>query len=681
MGSGNAKAQISVRNKGASDGDCTIIALKSDSNGANTTARANDALRRQGTSGGATSASLGAGSSGGGGGNVNTNNISGTATQVPEMTLPRMSPVNRTGQDANAVGVGSPLNCSEPENGSHSVSSPLGDNSPIPLNNLANHVGYIRLTDIIGSEENASKYIKMRSIGKGAYGEAYIVRRNPQYNAAAHPAAEAQIQSNGLANPTQPNGLYVAKIMDLRAMQSQDRQYAQTEIMCLAHTHHFAIIRYYEHYVLDSDDETVVIVTEFADHGDLRRNLYSTSSPPPAFLGGDSATSPPPHASPVAVDGGEAGGSANGASRMLLSEREAGTYFVQLLLALHHIHARRMIHRDIKSANLLLTSRGFLKLGDFGFSQKYESTVSSETIAGTFLGTPYYLSPEMWKGKRYGKKADIWAAGVVLYEMLMGGRRPFEAGGLPELRSCVLEQEFIPPAAPPASVIAESRHGDGTAAPFSNDMRELLVAIFQKEPERRPSAEELLHRPIMQHYLFMFEKHVQSLLSADAAKLSASPSLDRQQLFFPDPSDQTLVLQGIVEGKQVIENEAKRTISESAAPRYEGVVYKDNRNGIWKERYLMLEGNTLTISLSKGKEAASGGERSKRVPLSSIKSVSPCEVEDAHVRVSASASEGYKPPYAFAIAMISSNSIVFGVASAAELDKWMHTLMRALQID
>lgn len=670
MGSGNAKPQIAVRSQGATDADSTFVARRVE-NG-----------NTAGGGGGGVASSYPAGSP---------RSPGGVVTHAPEIALPRVAPVGRNGQDnggagAGGAGMGSPLNRSEQEYNSHSASSPLGDNAPIPLSQFGGHVGYIRLTDIIGPEEHGGKYLKMRSIGKGAYGEAYIVRRNPSYDPATHPAAEAQIQSNGLAHPTQPNGLYVAKIMDLRAMQSQDRQYAQTEIMCLAHTNHFAIIRYYEHYVLDSDDETIMIVTEFADHGDLRRNLYSAASSPPPFSVADGAS--PAGVSPAA--GGPSVGAVSGAaaaestpSRMLLSEREAGTYFVQLLLALHHIHARRMIHRDIKSANLLLTSRGFLKLGDFGFSQKYESTVSSETIAGTFLGTPYYLSPEMWKGKRYGKKADIWAAGVVLYEMLMGGRRPFEAGGLPELRSCVLDQEFIPPVAPPASVIAEARHGDNTAAPFSNDMRELLVAIFQKEPEKRPSAEELLHRPIMQHFLFLFEKHVQSMLSADAAKLAANPALDRQQLFFSDSADQTLVLQGIAEGKQVIENEAKRTISESAVPRYEGVVYKDNHNGIWKERYLLLEGNTLTISLSKGKEAVNGGERSKRVPLSSIKSVSPCEVEDAHVRVTAAAASaaGYKPPYAFAIAMVSSNSIVFGVASAAELDRWMLTLMRALQID
>ncbi|KAG5494729.1 hypothetical protein JIQ42_02344 [Leishmania sp. Namibia] len=655
MGGGLSKSQITVHHQGATDAESTYIVAKTG---------------QEGNAGAATSAAK---------------SLSAAGTQWPRSTPATstsggLAPATRAAASASAGAsrsLGAPPNTAggnpsagRSDRGNSCSSSAVDDNgSPIPIRNAGNRVGYVSLSDIIGAKNSRSKYIKMSSIGRGAYGEAHVVMRNPAYDPAALPMVEAQIQSNALANPTQPNGLYVAKIMDLRAMVSQDRQYAQTEIMCLAHTRHFAIIRYYEHYVLDSDDETIIIVTELADHGDLRRNLYNNASARPFLEAGSQSSA-----------GGDA---VTAGSRMFLTEREAGTYFVQLLLALYHISARRMIHRDIKSANVLLTSRGFLKLGDFGFSQKYESTVSSETIAGTFLGTPYYLSPEMWKGKRYGKKADIWAAGVVLYEMLTGGRRPFEANSLPELRRCVVEEEFVPPTGPPTSGTTSAQNQEGGQTRFSNDMRELLVSIFQKSPERRPSAEELLHTPVMQHYLFVFERHVQSLISSDAAVLAANPAVDRQKLYFPDPADKEIVLQGIAEGKSVIALVAKRTISESAAPRYEGVVYKDNRNGIWKERYLLLDGTTLTISLSKGKEAVSGGERSKRVPLCSIKSVSPCEVEDAHVRVvtAASPTDGYKPPYAFAIAMLSSNSIIFGVASADELDRWMQALMRALQMD
>lgn len=546
------------------------------------------------------------------------------------------------------------------ETGSSSPSAD-DDSSPIPLTNGGSQVaGYATLNDIFGEEgKTTTKYIKRRTIGNGAYGEAFLVERNAAYQPSPTSAVEVQVSSNTLARPTQPGGFYVAKVMDLRAMAPQDRQYAQTEVMCLAHTNHFSIIKYYEHYILDCEDETVVIVTEFADHGDLHRNL---SRPVTAV-------------DPTGVEAVAAG---SAAACPNLSEREAGTYFVQLLLALHHIHSRRMIHRDLKSANLLVTSRGFLKLGDFGFSQKYESTVSSESIAGTFLGTPYYVSPEMWLGRRYGKKADIWAAGVVLYEMLTGGKHPFEADSLPALQACVVESNFIPPTQQIGS--AEGAAASSSAAPVSSEMLDILTCMLMKDPEQRPSTEELLRRPIMKQYLHFFEKHVAHLIADDVEKLAADPQCPRRALNFPDPADRDEVLGGIEEGLELIAKESKREMMAGDAHNYTGIVFKDSRNGVWKERYLSLEGETLVISLSLGKEAVNGGERSKRVPLSSMKSVSLCEVEDGHVRASVS-SKGYKPPFAFAISMQSSNSIVFGVANATELDNWMHALLSALQME
>lgn len=554
--------------------------------------------------------------------------------------------------------------------------------SPIPLGGrTASGTGgvgtslYATVEDVVGDEGSGVKYIKRETIGKGAYGDAYIVQRNPDYDPSAHCQSEKQYASNTLAKPTTARGLYVAKVMDLRSMQVRERQYTQTEITCLAHTDHFAIIKYYEHYVLDAEGETMIIITEFADHGDLHRNLNRAREV----------------------------GSGSTARCLQLSEKEAGTYFVQILLALHHIHRRRMIHRDVKSANLFLTSRGFIKLGDFGFSRKYESTVSSETIAGTFLGTPYYLSPEMWQGKRYGKKADVWAAGVVLYEMLMDGQRPYDGNSLPELRESVMTTEVDLPQEPPVLSMT-SQDGPATneeispvssvnhRGKFSQEMRELVRWILHKDPNQRPSTEDLLHTPIMHHYLFLFEKHVQSLIAADEVRLAQNPNCDPFELNFPDPADKKLVLQGIEDAHATVAETIKKEVAESASPRYEGVVYKGNHKGEWRARYLVLADGKLTISLAKGKEGGGGGSSSssKPVPLCQVAAFSPCEVEDAHVRLQPSPTvpestssriAGFKPPYAFAIMMQSSNSITFGVGSAAELDGWLSTLMRALQVD
>jgi NIMA (never in mitosis gene a)-related kinase len=79
------------------------------------------------------------------------------------------------------------------------------------------------------------------------------------------------------------------------------------------------------------------------------------------------------------------------------------------------------VHRDIKGANVFLTSDGTLKIGDFGISRTLEQTLQASR---SFVGTPYYLSPEMVEGKPYSSKADVWSLGVLLYH-LCAQRLPF----------------------------------------------------------------------------------------------------------------------------------------------------------------------------------------------------------------------------------------------------------------
>ena len=85
----------------------------------------------------------------------------------------------------------------------------------------------------------------------------------------------------------------------------------------------------------------------------------------------------------------------------MFTENQVLDWFVQLSLALKHVHDRKILHRDIKSQNVFLTKSGIVKLGDFGIARVLNSTVE---LARTCIGTPYYLSPEICENKPYNNK-------------------------------------------------------------------------------------------------------------------------------------------------------------------------------------------------------------------------------------------------------------------------------------
>ncbi|XP_044054578.1 serine/threonine-protein kinase Nek1 isoform X2 [Siniperca chuatsi] len=175
-------------------------------------------------------------------------------------------------------------------------------------------------------------------------------------------------------------------------------------------------------------------------------------------------------------EGGDLFKKINSQKGVLFSEEQILDWFVQICLALKHVHDRKILHRDIKSQNIFLTKDGTVQLGDFGIARVLNSTVE---LARTCIGTPYYLSPEICENKPYNNKSDIWALGCVLYEMCTL-KHAFEAGNMKNLVLKIIRGSY-----PPVSV-----H-------YSQELRSLLAQLFKRNPRERPSVSSVLDKPYL----------------------------------------------------------------------------------------------------------------------------------------------------------------------------------------
>ena len=177
----------------------------------------------------------------------------------------------------------------------------------------------------------------------------------------------------------------------------------------------------------------------------------------------------------------------------------------QIASALAYLHGLSILHRDLKTANVFLTARNLVKVGDFGIAKVLEANGS---LARTAVGTPYYLAPELVSGEPYAFKADMWALGVLLYELL-ALHRPFEASTLPALALKIVKCEYAPPP---------------HAANYSADVLSLLNALLRREPSGRPSAQQICDAPITRKYHARLHAQLRSLAVHAQALEAALPT-------------------------------------------------------------------------------------------------------------------------------------------------------------
>ena len=144
--------------------------------------------------------------------------------------------------------------------------------------------------------------------------------------------------------------------------------------------------------------------------------------------------------------------------------------FIQISIGLYYIHSKKIIHRDIKTLNIFLTKDFSGKIGDLGVAKVLDGT----TNAITFIGTPYYVSPEMCQNKPYNEKSDIWALGCILYELITF-RHPFTATNQ-------------------AALFIKILHGNYTPLPenTSKDLVNMVKFILQKNYVKRPYMKDIL---------------------------------------------------------------------------------------------------------------------------------------------------------------------------------------------
>ncbi|XP_071594604.1 serine/threonine-protein kinase Nek3 isoform X4 [Heliangelus exortis] len=148
-------------------------------------------------------------------------------------------------------------------------------------------------------------------------------------------------------------------------------------------------------------------------------------------------------------------------------------WFVQMCLGVKHIHDKHVLHRDIKSKNVFLTQNGKVKLGDFGSARILAHPLS---YACTYVGTPYYVPPEIWENMPYNNKSDIWSLGCILYE-LCTLKHPFQANSWKHLILKICKGSYNP-----------------LPSHYSYELHYLIKQMFKRNPKSRPSASTILAR-------------------------------------------------------------------------------------------------------------------------------------------------------------------------------------------
>jgi len=159
-----------------------------------------------------------------------------------------------------------------------------------------------------------------------------------------------------------------------------------------------------------------------------------------------------------------------------MQERDITFVCREVLIGLKYIHELQIIHRDIKSDNILVSRKGEIKITDFGFSARLDP---GHQKRNTIVGTPYWMAPELIKGELYDSKVDIWSLGIMVMEMIEGEPPYLDKNPVEALVS--ISTKGIPDLFDPTQT--------------SSVLRDFLSKCCSVSPSIRPTAAELLRHP------------------------------------------------------------------------------------------------------------------------------------------------------------------------------------------